>query len=282
MANAVAAGCLASLGTGLATGLGALPVLGLRRADAVRDRAFMAFAGGVMLAASIFSLILPAIRAAQAQGMSTAPATAAVLGVTLIGAGAMALLGRWLPAPEGIAEAPHTSGDALTSTGPCRSQPGLPRPVWVLCLAIVVHNIPEGAAVGMAFSGSSASGGLATAVGIGLQNLPEGLAVACALASTGMPPHRAFIGGAASGMVEPVAGAGGAVLVALVQRLLPWGLALAAGAMLLIVLHQILPDIIRHRRERTPSYRRATAHDLPAYAFAGGMAIMGVLDVTLG
>ena len=260
----------------MATGFGALPILGLGRPSSSRELAFLAFAGGVMLAASLFSLILPGIAAAQGQGHALPGAILLVLGATAAGAVAMILLGRWLPVPEG--GGPEAG---VQDGSPCPPAPAIPRPVWILCLAIVLHNIPEGAAVGMAFSGAGTGGGLSTAIGIGVQNLPEGLAVACALASGGVGKVRAFWGGALSGMVEPVAGAAGALLVAAVRRLLPWGLGLAAGAMLLIVFAQILPDMLRHHRARR-AHPGASRLDAPGFAFAGGLALMAALDVALG
>lgn len=285
---AVLYGIVASLGTGLATAAGALPVLGLRRTSDGRQLVLLAFAGGVMLAASVFSLILPGIAAAQTQGFARGNAIGLVLGATLAGAIGMALLGRWLPVPEAV----FGNADATGNGAPCpaeraRSTDGAQknRAVWLLVLAITLHNIPEGAAVGMAFSGGSAVNGLSTAIAIGTQNLPEGLAVACALVAAGLSRRRAFAGGALSGLAEPLAGTASAVLVAAATTLLPWGLALAAGAMLLIVFAQIIPDIVRNVRPPAFSARKLATSRLatsaPVSAFAGGLVLMCCLDIAL-
>lgn len=254
----VGAGILASVGTGLATGIGALPVLGLRRLSDKQQMALLAFAGGVMLAASIFSLILPALAAAVALGHARSEAWAMVVIAVGVGAGLLSLANRYLPVPE--------------STGPDGRTGAELRSVWLLVVAVTVHNIPEGAAVGMSFVDGSTISGTSTAVGIGVQNMPEGLAVACALLAAGYSRGKAFLGGVASGLVEPMAGAASAVLVSLARPLLPWGLALAAGAMLQIVFVQVLPDILRFR----PSVR------LPYAAFSVGTVLMLCLDVGLG
>lgn len=271
---AIVSGMMASLGTGLATAVGALPVLGMRRLSDRGQLALLAFAGGIMLAASVFSLILPGIAAAQEQGFSPTSALLLVLSATLGGALFMALLGAVLPVPEAV----FNCEDARSSD---RATAGLagPRSVWLLVLAITLHNIPEGAAVGMAYSEGDTVRGLSTAVAIGTQNLPEGLAVACALVAAGMSRGHAFVGGALSGAVEPIAGTAAAVLVTVAQDLLPWGLALAAGAMLLIVCGQIMPDIARNAasaRLHIDWFRR------PVSAFACGLVVMCFLDIALG
>ena len=277
------AGALASLATGVATGFGATPVLGMARPDVRRQEMLLGFAGGVMLAASFFSLIAPAIALARDQGHGRLAAAVMVMVAVCAGAGLLALLGRYLPVPEQV-----------TAPGDCRPVEGrnsLPPSVRLLVIAITLHNIPEGAAVGMSFADGAAAG-LATAIGIGTQNLPEGLAVSCALLAAGRSRTSAFVGGAASGMVEPVAGLGAAVLVSQMAAVLPWGLGMAAGAMLLIVAGHILPQIAReHGGERqrgagesgaggASAHAGASGHGLAA--FFAGLALMLVLDTALG
>lgn len=188
----------------------------------------------------------------------------------------MALIGAILPVPEAV-----FAGHERQDRPGADQESGKPKAgaVWVLVLAITLHNIPEGAAVGLGFAGGDAVRGLATAVAIGTQNLPEGLAVACALVAAGASRNRAFLGGALSGAVEPVAGAAAAVLVTLGQGLLPWGLALAAGAMLLVVFGQIVPDIIGHASSpkwHGDWFRR------PVATFACGLVVMSFLDIAMG
>ncbi|WP_225206719.1 ZIP family metal transporter [Novosphingobium huizhouense] len=252
------AGALASLATGVATGFGAAPVLGMARPHVRRQEMLLGFAGGVMIAAAFFSLIAPGIALARTQSYGQVGAALAVAGAVAAGAGLLALLGRHLPAPEHVS----APGDCTPAGG----RNSLPPPVRLLVLAITLHNIPEGAAVGMSFADGTEAG-LATAIGIGTQNLPEGLAVSCALLAAGQGRMRAFAGGAASGLVEPVAGLGAALLVTQVAAVLPWGLGAAAGAMLLIVADHILPQVAGEGRR---------GHGLAA--FFAGLVLMLVLD----
>lgn len=190
-------------------------------------------------------------------------AMALVGAAVVLGAVLLAGAGRVLPFPETTADG--ADAQAL-------------RPMWMMIAAITLHNIPEGAAVGMSFAPGSAAGGWSTAVGIGVQNLPEGLAVACAFLAAGFRARSAFWGGVASGAVEPIAGAASAVLVHSARALLPWGLALAAGAMLLIVFFQLLPELVRHAREAP---RRDARFSRPMTSFATGLILMCCLDVFL-
>ena len=244
----------ATLGTWAMTALGAAVVLPVRRPSPRLTGPLLAFAAGVMTAASFFSLLLPAIDMARAaDGL---PAwMVAVLGL-LLGAGLI-----WL-ADQLLARAPG-GGDA--------------RRLRLLLLSITLHNIPEGLAVGVAFGAlaggppASMAGAVSLALGIGLQNLPEGAAVALPLRQSGLSRHRSFFLGQLSGLVEPLAGVLGALMVARMTAVLPYALAFAAGAMLWVAADELIPES-----------RRVTPPHLAAAAFMLGFAAMMALDVGLG
>ncbi len=144
------------------------------------------------------------------------------------------------------------------------------RSVSLLIAAITLHNIPEGAAVGIGFAGDDYRAGLSTAIGIAVQNFPEGLAVAGALATLGLSKLRCFAGAAASGLVEPVAGTISVTLLSGATAMLPWAFGGAAGAMIYIVIGQIVPE---------GHLRAGGKHLLPG--FFAGFAVMLVLDTAL-
>jgi ZIP family zinc transporter len=248
----------ASLLAGLATAVGALPILLLSRiSDRLRD-GMLGFGAGVMLAASCFSLIIPGVDAAQA--LTGSKTQAALIVAAGIGLGALFLIAahRYIPhehfvkGPEGVSAAKL-------------------KQIWLFIGAITLHNFPEGLAVGVGFGGGNLADGAALALGIGLQNMPEGLVVALALLATGYSRARAFAVALVSGLVEPIGGAFGSGVVTLAQPFLPWALAFAAGAMLFVVSHEIIPESHRNGHES-----RATAGVL------AGFAIMMVLDIALG
>jgi len=254
----VALGLLGSLAAGLLTGVGALPVLfGRIPSRATRDM-LLGFAAGVMLSASFFSLIIPALDAAEGRyGAGAVPAAIAAIAI-LLGMGAVALVNERLPHEH--FQSGREGPDALAL-----------RRVWLFIFAITIHNFPEGLAVGVGFGAEGVSGGLPLAIGIGLQNAPEGLAVAVALLAEGYSKLRACAIATLTGLVEPVGGALGAGVVTLSQPLLPWGLAFAAGAMLYVISHEIIPET--HRRGHQ---NKATL------GLAVGLVLMLFLDVWLG
>jgi ZIP family zinc transporter len=250
-------GTTASLLAGLATAVGAAPVFFLARiSDRIRV-ALLAFGGGVMLAASLFSLILPGFQAAVSSSDSVTYA-----GMTVaagVGLGAL-----FLYLSEDLV--PHRQ----LATGTAGLSAERLKRIWLFVAAITLHNFPEGLAVGVGFGEGDLARGGALALGIGLQNMPEGLVVALALAAAGYTRAKAWAAALASGLVEPVGGMLGAGVVTFAQPLLPWALAFAAGAMLLVVGRDIIPESYRNGRDS-----RATAGVL------GGFAIMMVLDVSL-
>lgn len=256
--NAVLLGFTASLLAGLMTGAGALPVLFGRTVSQKRSDVLLGFAAGVMLAASFFSLILPGIEAArEMHGTDLAAAAIAVAGV-VVGAGVMAGLNEWVPHEHFFQGRQGPDAAALAR-------------IWLFVLAITIHNAPEGLAVGVGFGGGDMAGGTTLAVGIGLQNVPEGLAVALSLVSIGYGRWHAFAVATLSGLIEPAAGLVGAWAVSVSSVVLPWGLTFAAGAMLYVISHEIVPETHRHGYEK-----QATL------GLTVGLAVMMFLDVAFG
>ena len=250
-----------ALGSGsiaaLATALGVIPMLVTRAPGRRVHDTLLGFGAGVMLAATCFSLIVPALEVAQTQGHG--PWGASILtGVgILLGAACLMLLERHLPHE-------HFFGGAGTE-GAQRI-----RRLWLFVFAIVLHNIPEGLAIGVSAAGNDAARAAALATGIAIQDVPEGLVVALALSSVGMGKWKSAFLGAVSGLVEPVAAVLGAAVLIYSQPLLPWGLAFAAGAMLFVVSHEVIPE--SHRQ----------GHEL--YATTGllvGFVLMMMLDTAL-
>jgi len=254
----VAIGFLASLAAGLATAVGALPALFFRVIpDKIQD-ALLGFAAGVMLAASFFSLILPGLDAAQEQGHSEVGAVSIIIGGILLGVAVIWLVNEHLPHEHFIMGHDGPQTDSL-------------RRIWLFVIAITLHNFPEGLAVGVGFGGGDIANGRTLAIGIGLQNMPEGLAVAVALLGQNYTRKRAFGIAMLTGLVEPIGGLLGIAAVTVALPLLPWGLAFAAGAMIFVISHEIIPET--HRR----GYENYGTMGLII-----GLVVMMFLDVVLG
>jgi zinc transporter, ZIP family len=249
-------GLLGSLAAGSCTAIGALPIL-LRAQWSDRQRVVMlAVAAGVMLGATIFSLLLPALAIVQQRGGSELDSVLVASAGLLLGAVAI-----W--ALHAVTPHEHFSKGR---EGPPWLQLGR---YWLLVIAITLHNFPEGMSVGVAF-GPGPAEGLAVAIGIGLQNLPEGLAVAAALAADGATRTRAFLTALATGLVEPVGGAVGAAAVSLSSSVLPWALAFSAGAMLFVISGEIIPETHHEGFERPATF-----------SLVVGFIVMMMLDVLL-
>lgn len=261
MENPIVWALIATLGTWAMTAAGAATVFLFRRPSPEAMNRMLGFSAGVMIAASFWSLLQPAIaRAAEQDGLP--PWLVATLGFLL---GAVFL---W-------------ASDRVVTCVSCRSERGNgANRVVLLILAITLHNIPEGLAVGVAFgalqrgaSPEAVMGAVSIAFGIGLQNFPEGAAVSMPLRREGAGRLRSFLLGQASGLVEPVAGVLGALLVGSVEAILPYALAFAAGAMILVAVHELIPECQRNREARPYT---------ATMGIVAGFAIMMLLDVALG
>ena len=225
----------------------------------------LGFAAGVMIAASFWSLLAPAIELSET--VSQLPKWLPALIGFLAGGFFLALIDKCLPHL-------HPGFDMEQAEGPKTSW----RRSILLVLAITLHNIPEGLAIGVAFGAvahqlpsATIGAALALAIGIGLQNFPEGTAVSVPLRREGMSRRKAFFYGQLSGVVEPFAGVLGALLVLSVQALLPYALAFAAGAMIFVVVEELIPES-----------QLAGNTDLVTLATLVGFSVMMTLDVALG
>jgi len=246
------------------TALGASVVFLTRKFNQRLLDGMMGFAGGVMIAASIWSLLIPSILMAEEMELVA-----------------------WLPAATGFAAGwiflmaldrlvPH-----LHIGFPVEEAEGVKSSMHrttLLVMAITLHNIPEGLAIGVAFGAVAAAipsatmaGAIALAIGIGIQNFPEGLAISMPLRREGMSRGRSFWYGQLSAVVEPVAAMVGAAVVILARPILPFALAFAAGAMIFVVVEEVIPESLHHGFEGT-----ATS------GFLIGFLIMMILDVGLG
>jgi ZIP family zinc transporter len=230
--GAVLGGMLAAC----ATALGTVPVLLSQQFSQRTHDAMLGFGAGVMLAASSFSLVIPAIASARAQGAGGWTAGGIVAVGILCGAALLFLIDRVVPHEHFIKglEGPHAR--AL-------------RRAWLFVLAITLHNLPEGLAIGVAFAGSDAIGAKALAAGISIQDVPEGMVVALALRGVGYGRWTSAGLGVVSGLIEPVAAVLGVAVISLSASLLPWGLAAAAGGMLYVISHEIIPESHRKGHE---------------------------------
>jgi ZIP family zinc transporter len=236
MSSPILLGTLASLLTGLATMVGALPILFVRQMSDKLQDVMLGFAAGVMLAASFFSLIIPAMEVAQADGASELGAVTLTICGILMGAAFLWLVHRYTPHEHFF----------LGREGP---QAERMRRIWLFVIAITLHNVPEGLAVGVGFGSGDAGKAMALAIGIGVQNMPEGLAVAVSLLTLRYSRAQALMVAMLTGLVEPVGGLIGAAAVTIAQGLLPWGLAFAAGAMIFIISDEIIPETHRKGME---------------------------------
>ena len=250
------------------TALGAALVVFMSTINQRLLDAMLGFAAGVMIAASVWSLLLPAIEYAEAQGGLPGWVPA------LVG---LAAGGAFLRVADAVIPHLHLSKPMEEAEGPATSW----QRAVLLVLAITLHNIPEGLAVGVAFGAVAAGSGLGEistlsgatvlALGIGLQNFPEGIAVAMPLRGQGMSRLKSFWYGQLSAFVEPVAAVVGAAAVLALQPMLPYALAFAAGAMLYVVVEELIPESHYHAHE-----------DLATVSTLVGFAVMMALDVALG
>ena len=230
------AALLATVFTALATGVGALPILFTRGISARAQTAMLGFSAGVMLAASIFSLILPAIAAATSMTGGKPSGVLLTSAALLLGAALLLIMDKVIPHEHAVQGVHGLHYQAV-------------RRVWLFVFAITLHNVPEGLAVGVSFAGGGYATGFPLALGIAVQNMPEGLAVALAMLTLNYTRGQAALIGFATGLVEPLGGLLGAGAIAVSSALLPWGLGFAAGAMLFVISHEIIPESHRNGRE---------------------------------
>lgn len=249
----------ATLGTWFVTALGAATVVFFRTPSVRLLNRLMGFASGVMIAASFWSLLQPAVE--RAEQNTQFPAAVTVTAGFLTGA-----LFLW-------------GSDKVVAYARRDCEAGNNR-VFLLIASITLHNIPEGLAVGVAFGAlqkgfttDALAAAISVAVGIGLQNFPEGAAVSLPLRRDGLSRSRSFFYGQASGMVEPIAGVLGALLTSTVESVLPFALSFAAGAMILVAVHELIPEC--QRKQQNDPYGATVG-------IVSGFAVMMLLDVLLG
>ena len=240
-----------------ATAVGTLPALFARGLERHTQDALLGFGAGIMLAASAFSLVLPGLEEARRLGAGAWSAGLMVGVSILVGAAMIMLLDRVLPHEHFIKGPEGRTSVRLKRT-------------WLFVFAICLHNLPEGLAIGVGYAASDVSHAPALATGIAIQDLPEGLVVALALLAVGYGRARSVLVGMVSGLIEPVGAVAGASLVVALPLLLPCGLGFAAGAMLFVVSHEIIPESHRQGHE-----------NFATTGFMLGFVLMMLLDTAL-
>ncbi len=242
-------GVFGSLAAGLATSIGAMPAFFFKSISKKFYHLTLGLAAGIMLAATFFSLLLPALEKGN---------------VFLVGAGIFAgallihLMDKHVPHHHFLKGREGPQETRLKRLG-------------LVLMAITIHNFPEGMAVGVGFASGGMAGGFTLALGIGIQNIPEGMAVALPLRSEGYSPWQAFRWATLTGLVEPLGGLVGATLATLARPFLPLIMALAAGAMLFVISEEMIPETHSQGLER-----------LATFSLIGGFVFMMLLDVLLG
>lgn len=247
----------------IGTTLGSACVLFMKKElNPLVQKAFLGFASGVMVAASVWSLLIPAMDMSGAMGkFAFIPAAAGLL----LGVGFLLIMDKTVP---------HLHLGSEESEGPKVAL----KKTTMLVLAVTLHNIPEGLSAGAVFAGVMAgndtvtmAGAFALAIGIAIQNFPEGAIISMPLRGAGISREKAFLWGAASGIVEPIAGGVTLLLASQIQPLLPYLLAFAAGAMIYVVVEELIPEA-----------NEGEHSNVGTIAFAVGFVLMMVLDVALG
>lgn len=257
----------AAIGTGftfLMTTAGSSIVFFFRNAISEKiQRIFLGFAAGVMIAASVWSLLIPAIEEAEANGM---PGMIPAAGGFILGVAFLMLMDSLLP---------HLHPGAAEAEGKASSW----KRTTLLVLAVTLHNIPEGMAVGLSFAlaaqhqGESAAytAAFALALGIGIQNFPEGAAISLPLRQEGLSTWKSFLYGSASGIVEPIFGILVVMIAGNIQPLMPWLLSFAAGTMMYVVVEELIPEAHLGEHSNTGTL-----------GVMAGFLVMMILDVALG
>ncbi len=252
----------ATMFTWFVTALGASFVFFFKGMNRTAFDGMLGFTGGVMVAASFWSLLAPAIEMSSGEGF--VKVIPAAVGFAF---GALFIFGLDKILPHMHINFKETEG----VKSPWQR-------TTLLVLAITMHNIPEGLAVGVLFGGvaagvpeASIAGAVALAIGIGIQNFPEGIAVSMPLRRMGMSRRKSFMYGQSSAIVEPIAGVLGAYAVTFFTPILPYALAFAAGAMIFVVVEEVIPET-----------QQANNTDIATLGFIGGFIVMMTLDVALG
>ncbi|MCE1234931.1 MAG: ZIP family metal transporter [Hyphomicrobiales bacterium] len=251
-------GFLGGLAGFAATALGAAPALAMRTMPQKLSDMLLGGAAGMMLAASAFSLIIPGLDAGQQ--LTGSRGLSAAIVVFGMGLGVLLMLG--------LDEFTPHEHETVGLQGPGSDRVGR---IWLFVFAIALHNLPEGMAIGVGFSHADMTVGLPLTTAIALQDMPEGLAVALALRGVGYTPGQAVLMGVATGLMEPVGAILGVGLSGGLAIAYPTGLGLAAGAMIFVVSHEVIPETHRN------------GHQTPAtVGLMAGFALMMALDTTLG
>lgn len=241
-----------------ATALGTLPVLLSQNFSKRTYDCFLGFGAGVMLGATSFSLVIPALAAAKAGGSGNWGASLSVGAGILIGAGLLLVLDLVI------------SADGILQVTDGRNAHSLKR-AWLFVWAVALHNMPEGLAIGVAYAGVDLGKANSLATGISIQDVPEGLVVALALRTVGYGRGLSAALGVASGLIEPVAAVAGVALIGISAGLLPFALAAAAGAMLFVIANDVVPESHQNGHGTWASV-----------ALIFGFILMTVLDTALG
>ena len=252
-------GVLAGILIGFMTLLGAIPLLMFKEIDQKKQDLLLGMSGGIMLAATTFSLLLPALDESKAVFAVSPFWSVTIVSVSMLaGIGFIKVVSRYFDFERYFETAPNISSDFA-------------KKVWIFIFAITLHNFPEGLAVGMGYGQEDIHKAFSLTLGIGLQDIPEGLAVGLALLSIGYSKKVAILGVAISGLVETLSAILGVFAVSYLGFILPLGLAFAAGAMFYVIVYEIIPDIQKHGNR-----------DMAVNSLIAGFILMMYLDVTLG
>jgi ZIP family zinc transporter len=241
-----------------ATALGTLPILFSQNFSKRTYDCFLGFGAGVMLGATAFSLVIPALAASKAAGAGNWGASLTVGAGIMIGATLLLMMGRFI------------STDGILDTEDARLSHSMRR-AWLFVWAVALHNLPEGLAIGVAYGGIDLSKANSLATGISIQDVPEGLVVALALRTVGYGRVLSAALGMLSGVIEPIAAAAGVALIGVSAGLLPFALAAAAGAMLFVIVNDVVPESQENGNGTWASG-----------ALVFGFILMTVLDTALG
>lgn len=252
-------GLLAGLLIGFMTLLGAIPLLLFKKIDQKKQDLLLGMSGGIMLAATTFSLLLPALDESKVVFEVSPFWSVTIVSISMLaGIGFIKIVSRYFDFERYFETAPNVSSDFA-------------KKVWIFIFAITLHNFPEGLAVGMGYGQEDVHKAFSLTLGIGLQDIPEGLAVGLALLSIGYSKKIAVLGVAISGLVETLSAILGVFAVSYLAFILPLGLAFAAGAMFYVIVYEIIPDIQKHGNK-----------DMAVNSLIAGFILMMYLDVTLG